>query len=497
MASRSSRTHRTDLLGAAAGEEPLPEHRPNMAERPDGGGKSFDIDGELGSRSQSASEANLFTLSQITDRRYIPFPITDEIRDPERIERLCISPANKEYDGKHHNSSCKSSEFMTSGKHNYSDISSGYFSVEYPSSPINIDKEPKSGLHDTSYRNPELKDSPGSCKSDQTMSLNELKGKHSDLEEIESGLLEMTSDSNGSAPVTNVSQLKDYSVHLSKAQIPAMHEGGVSVHTREARTSYNSADSPPSSISRNTNVPRHVTSTPDFAANNEKVVHEINTLRNENFNLQKEFKKADISDTAMIGDDSYVFRIQELESYLTEPDQLYMQEQRLKNRTAGVQMAIKLLRLNEQCLKDVNFCYREQISRLKTEKNFLQLRLSKAEQDEEEYVQEIRTITDKCEELLNQRKHYHDERNHLFVEKHFLVKEIEDLKREKKRNADLLALVTAENDKLVKMLNSRRTMLFTYAKEKQELLSRLKEALVENSDLKRKINASKTKQVKE
>ncbi|XP_069833822.1 coiled-coil domain-containing protein 110 isoform X2 [Dendropsophus ebraccatus] len=411
---------------------------------------------------------NLSSLSEISDRTFIPFLISDKISDPKRTEWVCISRANEECNERHHGSSYKTSEFIASGKHLCSDISSGLLSADCSDLPMNTNKESKSSFNDTSYRTSESIDSPegpGQPFKDRTLCLSELRGKPSDTEEIESGQLEMTgislhlSDSSDSAPVTNVSQLKD---HSTKAEVPAGHQNNVSHHTRQARNSEYAVDSP--------------------SWSNIDTDHKINTLRDENSRC----KYVDDTHTAMIKDDGYIFRIQELESYLTESDQRYMQDQRLKSKNASVQMAIKLLHLNEQLLKDENFRYREQISKLKTEKNFLQLRLSKAEQDGEEYIQEIRTITDKCEELLIQRKHLQDERNHLSVEKQFLMKEMEDLRREKKRNSEELALLNVEKDKLVKMVISRKTMLFTYAKEKQELQFKLKKALSENSDLRRK-----------
>ncbi|XP_066430904.1 coiled-coil domain-containing protein 110 [Eleutherodactylus coqui] len=495
-----------------------------MAEPPESAGKSFDIDEELSSSSQSLLEVysdikstlsrsikeyqmtstpkskdmnNLPYLRQIKNRMYISFPVADQISDPEKIDSLCISRVNEKCDERHHNTTSKSSELpLTASKKDLgSDLSSKLSSVEHTALPVKVDKQPKSSPNYTSYRISEGYDHQ--LLKDQMLTLSESKGKNSDTEEVESGQLETTSisshisDSSFLTPFRNVSQLMDHSADLTKVEVPLLH------HKREARISENSVDSPCWST-MNTDHLRPVTPSTvchDCAVIEKKVDNEINILRHENCSLQKQFKTVDARDIAVKKDDGFVFRIQELESYLTESDQLHMQEQRLKSKTVGIQMAIKHLRINEQCLKDENLRYREQISRLKTQTNFLQLRLSKAEQDGVENVHEIKTVTDKCEELLTQRKHFQDETNHLSAEKQFLINEIEDLKREKKRNAEQLAIIDAEKDKLVKMLNSTKTTLFKYAKEKQELQSMLQEALEENSDL-RRINVHKTKQQK-
>ncbi|XP_075716289.1 coiled-coil domain-containing protein 110 isoform X2 [Rhinoderma darwinii] len=433
-------------------------------------------------------------LHQFTDRKYIPSPITYKKSDPEEIERLCISRANEECDESKCNSTYMSSElpFMASKKHLSSDISSKQFSVECSTLPIQSDKQTKCSLNHTNYNISESKYTFVSFEShddqrlkDQTLSFGDLKEKHSDTDEIESGRLEMTDISlqlsgiSMSVPVTSVSQVIDHAQDLTKVEVPSLHQSNVLLSCWSIG---------------NTDHLIPTTSCHDYGASEEKI-DKINTLKNENCYLEKQFKNVEDRDISKVKDVGYVFRIQELESCLTESDQLHMQEQRLKSKTLGVQMALKHLRINEQYLIDENLRYREQISRLKTEKNFLQLRLSKAEQDGEEYFHEIKMITDKCEELLNQRKLYQDKKNHLSVEKLFLLKEIMDLKREKNRNAEQLAFITAEKDKLVQMLNSIKTMLFTCANEIQELQSGLREALAENSDL-RKRNANKTQQQK-
>ncbi|CAN2391426.1 hypothetical protein PRIEUP_LOCUS1465, partial [Pristimantis euphronides] len=368
---------------------------------------------------------NLPNLCQIKDRMHIPLPATDKINDPEKTDRLCISHANEEKDERNPNSTYELSEgsFTASEKHLGSDISSKLSSADYSALPIKVDNQPKSILKRTNHRISESEDSFILFKGrtlfkDQTMNLSELKAKHSDTEEIESGQLENSNSSSYlsegsiSTPFTNVSQPLDHSVDLS---------------------------------------------------------------RNVNCKLHKQFNSLDDTDF-LIKDGDFAFRIQKLESYLTEPDQLHMQVQRLKSRTVGIQMAIKHLRFNEQCLKDENLRHREHINRLKIERDFFQLRLSKAEEDREDYVQEMKTLTDLYEQLLNQKKCIQYEKHRLSVQNQFLIEEIGYLKREKQRNAQLQAMIDANKDELVKITNVK---LFRCTKEKEELQTRLRDALIE------------------
>ncbi|XP_071987668.1 coiled-coil domain-containing protein 110 isoform X2 [Engystomops pustulosus] len=429
-------------------------------------------------------------LRQFTDRSFIPFPNTDQISDSEKNDK-------EKCDKRRDNSTNKSSEVSSMAHKKYRSSDDEFSSVKKPSLTIKDDDEqPKSSKNSSTYHISQPKDSFVSFEihddqvfQDQTLSLSELMGNKSETEAVESGQLEISdiswrlSEGTLVDPVTNVSQLIAYDVHLTK-EVPSLHESSVLLHTREARISDNSVDRSFSSY-RNTSHLKHVISSnscQEHTASEEKGLH---------------LQKLDQRDISAIKGDGYVFRIQELESYLTESDQLYMQEKRLKSKAAGVHLALKHLRVHEQCLKDENLRCREQISRLKSEKNFLKLSLSKAEQDGEDSIHEISTITDKCEELLKQRKQLQDERSRLSVEKLFLLKDMEDLKREQKRSAEQLALITAEKEKLVKLLNSTKKLLFTHAKEKEELLSRYKEVLEENADLRRKINVKKIQEVKE
>ncbi|XP_077135734.1 coiled-coil domain-containing protein 110 [Ranitomeya variabilis] len=447
----------------------------------------------------------LSPLHGIRDNTHIPFSITDKMSDPKKYDRLYTSCANKECDESQRTTTHKSPElpFMASKKHLASEMP--LVPSSYTALPLKADRQPRSSLPYISHHIPESKDSLVSFEgeeheqfSDQMLSISELKGKPSHAEEMEFRPLQITDVSlqlnDSSMSVTSDSRLTDHSVDLPKAEVPYVHQSKALLPTREKRIVEKSMDSSTRSTTNADNLSHviSITERQERAGSEEK--GKINTLKNENCNLQKQFKNVDDGNVAK-GDD-FVFRIQELESYLTESDQLHMQEQRLKSKTEGVQMALKHLQNNEEFLKDENFRYREQIISLKTEKNFLELQLSRAELDGEEYVHEINTITDKCEELLNQRKLFQDERNHLSVEKQFLAKEIEHLNRENKRNAEQLALITAEKDKLVSMVNSMKTMVFTYTKEKKELQSRLKEVLVENTNLRKKISTLRTEQVK-
>ncbi|XP_073432231.1 coiled-coil domain-containing protein 110 isoform X2 [Dendrobates tinctorius] len=424
--------------------------------------------------------------------------------DPRKYEsRLYASCANKECEESQRTTTHKSPElpFMASKIHLASEML--LVPSTYTALPVKVDKRPRSSLSYINHHIPKSKDSLVSFEgedveqiNDRMLFISELKGNPSPAEEMEFRPLQITDVSlqlnDSSMSATSDSRLIDHSIDLTKAEVPYLHQSKALLHTSEKTIVDNSLDNSTCSTTNADNLKPviSITESQERAGSEEK--GKINTLKNENSNLQKHFKNVDGGNVAK-GDD-FVFRIQELESYLTESDQVHMQEQRLKSKTEGVQMALKQLQINEEFLKEENFLYREQIISLKTEISFLQLRLSRAEQDGEEYVHEMNTITDKCEELLSQRKLFQDQRNHLSVEKQFLAKEIEHLNRENKRNAEQLALITAEKDKLVNMVISMKTTVFTYAKEKQELQSRLKEVLVDNTNLRRKISTHTTEQ---
>ncbi|XP_072262245.1 coiled-coil domain-containing protein 110 [Pyxicephalus adspersus] len=189
----------------------------------------------------------------------------------------------------------------------------------------------------------------------------------------------------------------------------------------------------------------------------------------------------------------YTFKIQELKSFLSEADQVEFPNQ---DESEPLEKALRQLHTNAQFLRSENLQCREQINRLRTDKTFLHIQLSKAEQDTEMYRQQAKVMNDKCEELFKQRKQIQDERNYLCFEKQLLMKEIELLKEENKTFLKDLSAAVIEKEGLIKKLDSSKKTALSYAREKQEIHSKLNETLMENYRLRRKADESRTQHLK-
>ncbi|XP_068134794.1 coiled-coil domain-containing protein 110 isoform X2 [Hyperolius riggenbachi] len=172
--------------------------------------------------------------------------------------------------------------------------------------------------------------------------------------------------------------------------------------------------------------------------------------------------------------------IHKLKSFLDREDQMNIPDQRTDYESKALRKSLKQLHENARYLRIENLQCRQQITRLTADKNILQLQLSKAEQDAEVYLQQVKVLTEKCEALLNQRQHVQDEGKYLSIDKHSLMKDVEDMRMENKKQLIELLMATAEKEELLKKLDSSKKMLMSCSREKEELHGQLTEALVEN-----------------
>ncbi|XP_063776826.1 uncharacterized protein LOC134923475 isoform X3 [Pseudophryne corroboree] len=440
---------------------------------------------------------NSSSQSQCMDRSYRPLTIT------EKSEKLCNCSANAERAEKYHNSPSESKSLYTIN-------SVEPYSKEFPDLAIRANVF-------TSYHNSRPKSPFVSFESDdeledllkhQKLSPGQLNRKDSITEERQFELLRITDIS---SPL-NENSLLGVSANTSHLMCHAKdplteptnnihgNNQGITPSQHQSKTSLIKPQTEISRLSlndtcwdtRNTEQCEN-----DDCMGKEATLEQVVHFKHELEKLENQMKILEDGDIATINTiiSERVLKIQELRNSLIKSDKSEVRDQRLRNENFGFQRMLEQLHRNTQFLLDENFYYRREISELRTAKAFLQLKLSSAEQDGEDYVQEIKFVADKCEELLNQRKHILDERNFLSIEKQFLMKEIEVLKKEMNKKLEELASVTIEKENLIKVLSSTKARLVSCTKEKQELQSKLTKALIETCLLRRKLDGYEIQQI--
>ncbi|XP_075466274.1 coiled-coil domain-containing protein 110 isoform X2 [Ascaphus truei] len=190
-------------------------------------------------------------------------------------------------------------------------------------------------------------------------------------------------------------------------------------------------------------------------------------------------------------------KAQHLENSLCKSDQMQTQVQLSQNENMSLKRTLKQLSINTQCLREENLRYKGQINKLIEDKNIIQARLIKAEQNGEECIREIRKLINTCEDLLNQRKSIQDEKSQLSIEKQYIMREVSELKMEKQQMQKEMAAIARDKDELAKLLKATQKGSLLETKERQQLESKLRAVSEETKLLKRQIEQNQIQQLKQ
>ncbi|XP_057552377.1 coiled-coil domain-containing protein 110 [Hippopotamus amphibius kiboko] len=203
-----------------------------------------------------------------------------------------------------------------------------------------------------------------------------------------------------------------------------------------------------------------------------------------------------------------VAKIQYLQNYLKESMQIQKKVMKLENENLTLKTKIKPLVFTTQSLIHKIEMYEKQLKTLVEEKNTIQSKLIKAEEDGKECLKELKKIICNYSVLQGQNKTLDEKKSQLSLEKQQMIETLEQLKSKEHKTQSDMAIVNNENKRLTIEMESMKTNILliqeekemlekkTYQllKEKGSLENELKENQLEIMQLKEKERLAKTEQ---
>nr|XP_004457857.1 coiled-coil domain-containing protein 110 [Dasypus novemcinctus] len=206
--------------------------------------------------------------------------------------------------------------------------------------------------------------------------------------------------------------------------------------------------------------------------------------------------------------DQCVAKVQYLQNYLKESMQTQKKVTELENENLILKTKIKPLVSTTQSLMQKVEIYEKQFKNLVEEKNTIQARLIKTEEDGKGCLEELKKIISKYNVLQSQNKTLEEKNSQLSLEKQQIIETLEQLKNKEHKTQNDMAIVNTENNRMSIEMESMKTNILlvrdekemleekTYQllKEKSSLENELKENQLEIMQLKEKGRLAKTEQ---
>ncbi|XP_053258451.1 coiled-coil domain-containing protein 110 isoform X1 [Podarcis raffonei] len=122
-----------------------------------------------------------------------------------------------------------------------------------------------------------------------------------------------------------------------------------------------------------------------------------------------------------------------------------------------------------QSLTEQNSKYQKQIKDLHDEKNSLQERLVKSEEDCKECLKEVKRLLKKCKEFQQQKSALEEKQERLYSENQRMMSEINDLQQKDQKTQETLAFSTHEKSDLIVSLKNLEKQVSTLQEENKKL----------------------------
>ncbi|CAI5784005.1 Uncharacterized protein PODLI_1B016197 [Podarcis lilfordi] len=122
-----------------------------------------------------------------------------------------------------------------------------------------------------------------------------------------------------------------------------------------------------------------------------------------------------------------------------------------------------------QSLTEQNSKYQKQIKDLHDEKNSLQERLVKSEEDCKECLKEVKRLLKKCKEFQQQKSALEEKQEQLYSENQRMMSEINDLQQKDQKTQETLAFSTHEKSDLIVSLKNLEKQVSTLQEENKKL----------------------------
>ncbi|XP_043414741.1 coiled-coil domain-containing protein 110 [Prionailurus bengalensis] len=178
-----------------------------------------------------------------------------------------------------------------------------------------------------------------------------------------------------------------------------------------------------------------------------------------------------------------VAKIQYLQNYLKESVQIQKKVTELENKNLTLKTKIKPLVFTTQSLIQKIEIYEKQLKNLVEEKNTIQSKLIKKEEDGKECLKELKKIIGKYNVLIGQNKTLEENNNQLSLEKQQMIETVDQLKSKEHKTQNDMAMVNNENNRMSIEMESMKTNILLIQEEKEMLEKKTYQLLKERSSL--------------
>ncbi|XP_004412798.1 PREDICTED: coiled-coil domain-containing protein 110 [Odobenus rosmarus divergens] len=178
-----------------------------------------------------------------------------------------------------------------------------------------------------------------------------------------------------------------------------------------------------------------------------------------------------------------VAKIQYLQNYLKESMQTQKKVTELENKNLTLKTKIKPLVFTTQSLIQKIETYEKQLKNLVEEKNAIQSKLIKTEEDGKECLKELKKIISKYNVLVGQNKTLEEKNSQLSLEKQQMIETLDQLKSKEHKTQNDMAIVNNENNRMSIEMESMKTNILLIQDEKEMLEKKTYQLLKERSSL--------------
>ncbi|KAJ1066872.1 hypothetical protein K5549_021326, partial [Capra hircus] len=194
-----------------------------------------------------------------------------------------------------------------------------------------------------------------------------------------------------------------------------------------------------------------------------------------------------------------VAKIQYLQNYLKESMQIQKKVMKLENENLTLKTKIKPLVFTTQSLIQKIEMYEKQLKTLVEEKNTLQSKLTKTEEDGKECLKELKKVVSNYNVLQGQNKTLEEKNSQLSLENQQIIEALDQLKSKEHKTQSDMAIVNNENKRLSIEMESMKTNILLIQEEKEMLEKKTHQLLKEKGALENELKEThlETAQLKE
>ncbi|EHB03624.1 Coiled-coil domain-containing protein 110 [Heterocephalus glaber] len=189
-------------------------------------------------------------------------------------------------------------------------------------------------------------------------------------------------------------------------------------------------------------------------------------------------------------------KIQYLQNYLKESVQVQKKVTELENENLTLKTKIKPLVLTTQSLIQKIETYEKQLKTMVEEKNTIQSKLIKKEEDSKECLKELKKIISKYNVLQGQNKTLEENLSQLSLEKQQMMEALDQLKSKEHKTQNDMAIVNNENNRMSIEMEAMKTNTLLIQDEKEMLHKKTYQLLQDKSSLENELKENQLELMK-